>query len=123
MYKIRDPIKKTASFELLHNLRDEFLSISNDQNFIAAEVVILLILLFTGYKLFAFLVTVIQLLAICAALFITLLWYFDSIDMTVISDYIVRFFSSIATAAASQISCIDAVFFTRVQTSVQNLTR
>lgn len=99
------------NFEIFHNLRDEFLSISSDQNFIAAEVVILAILLFTGYKLFAFLVTVIQLLTICAFLFITLLWYFDSIDISIVGDYIGRAFSSIATAVFSQLSCIDLFSF------------
>ena len=90
-------------FELLHNLRKEFLSVSHDQSLLLVELVVFLSLLYKGYKLSAFLVTVVQLLFICAFLFFALLVYFDSIDLAALYPKIV----DVATLAFAYISNIE----------------
>ena len=49
-------------FEVFQNLRDEFLTISSDRNFVLIEVLAFVILVYTAYKLFALLIIVLQLL-------------------------------------------------------------
>jgi hypothetical protein len=78
------------NFEIFETFRDEFLKVSSDQNFLAAEIIVFIILIFTIYKLFSFLVIIFQLLFICTFIFTALLLYFDSIDTTMISDFVIK---------------------------------